>query len=163
MAWADSRVVQEWVKNPLFTGVTGAPTNYLGWATDVFKCALFVFTGLTPDRNAIVGSTGFNTGVWTTGNEKFAGAEWVTGGRTLLSKTNVASGGTVTLDAADLLGTTSITMTDVGGCMIYDDAITAGTVADQGMCFLYFGGTQSVTAGTFSVVFNATCIVTATV
>jgi hypothetical protein len=36
-------------------------------------------------------------------------------------------------------------------------------VADQGLCFLWFGGAQSVTAGTFSVVFNAAGIVTATV
>jgi hypothetical protein len=46
-------------------------------------------------------------------------------------------------------------MASVEGCLIYDDTITAGTIADQGLCFLWFGGSQSVTAGTFSVVFNA--------
>jgi hypothetical protein len=164
MAWADSRVFQEWVKNPLFNGSGGTPpTGYTGYLTDTMNCALFVFTGLTPDRNAILSATGYNTGVWTTGNEKTGSSEWVAGGRALAIKTNVASAGTITLDAQDLTGVASITMADVGGCMIYDNTITAGTVAKQGMCYLYFGGTQSVTAGTFTVSFSASGIVTATV
>jgi hypothetical protein len=163
MAWTASNVFQEWVKNPLFTGVTGVATSYTGYATDTIKCALFA-SGITPDRTAAVGLTGYNTGVWTTGNEKTGSSEWVAGGRALASKTNVASAGTVTLDAADLTGSASITMTSVEGCLIYDDTVIAGnTVADQGICYLWFGGAQSVTAGTFSVVFNAAGIVTATV
>ena len=162
MAWSASNVFQEWVKNPLFTGVTGAPTGYQGYATDTMNCALYA-SGITPDRNAAVGSTGYNTGVWITGNEKTGSSEWVAGGRALASKTNAASSGTITLDAADLTGSASITMTSVEGCLIYDNTISGGTVAKQGMCFLWFGGAQSVTAGTFSVVFNAAGIVTATV
>jgi hypothetical protein len=167
MAWADSRVFQEWVKNPLFNGSTGVATSYAGWAgADTFKCALFA-SGITPDRNAVVGSTGYNTGVWTTGNEKTGSSEWVAGGRALASsptRTLVASSGTITLDAPDLVGSASITMSSVEGCLIYDDTVIAGnTVADQGMCFLWFGGAQSVTAGTFTVSFNAAGIVTATV
>jgi len=163
VAWSASNVFQEWVKNPLFNGSGGTPpTSYTGYLTDTMKCALFA-SGITPDRNAAVGSTGYNTGVWVTGNEKTGSSEWVAGGRALASKTNAASSGTITLDAADLTGSASITMTSVEGCLIYDDTITAGTVADQGMCFLWFGGAQSVTAGTFSVVFNAAGIVTATV
>lgn len=162
MAWSASNVFQEWVKNPLFTGVTGAPTGYTGYATDTMNCALYA-SGITPDRTAAVASTGYNTGVWITGNEKTGSSEWVAGGRALASKTNTASAGTITLDAADLTGSASITMTSVEGCLIYDNSITAGTVAKQGMCFLWFGGAQSVTAGTFSVVFNAAGLVTATV
>jgi hypothetical protein len=164
MAWSASNVFQEWVKNPLFNGSQGTPpTLYTGYAgADVFKCALFA-AGITPDRTAAVGSTGYNTGVWITANEKTGSSEWVAGGRTLASKTNAVSAGTITLDAADLAGSASITMTSVEGCLIYDDTITGGTVADQGMCYLWFGGAQSVTAGTFSVVFNAAGIVTATV
>lgn len=162
MAWSASNVFQEWVKNPLFQGPTGQPTGYTGYASDTMNCALYA-SGITPDRNAAVGSTGYNTGVWITGNEKTGSSEWVAGGRALASKTNAASGGTVTLDAADLTGSASITMTAVEGCLIYDNTITAGTVAKQGMCYLWFGGAQQVTAGTFSVVFNAAGIVTATV
>ncbi len=32
---------------------------------------------------------------------------------------------------------------------------TAGTVADQGVCFNYFGGAQTVTGGTFTIVWHA--------
>src|SRR5581483_7322832 len=163
MAWSASNVFQEWVKNPLFNGSGGTPpTGYTGYLTDTMNCALYA-SGITPDRTAAVGSTGYNTGVWITGNEKTGSSEWVAGGRALASKTNAASAGTITLDAADLTGSASITMTSVEGCLIYDNTITAGTVAKQGMCFLWFGGAQSVTAGTFSVVFNAAGIVTATV
>jgi hypothetical protein len=163
MAWSASNVFQEWVKNPLFNGSGGTPpTSYTGYLTDTMNCALYA-SGITPDRTAAVASTGYNTGVWITGNEKTGSSEWVAGGRALASKTNVASAGTVTLDAADLAGSASITMSNVEGCLIYDNTITAGTVAKQGMCYLWFGGVQSVTAGTFSVVFNASGIVTATV
>jgi hypothetical protein len=163
VAWSASNVFQEWVKNPLFNGSGGTPpTSYTGYLTDTMNCALYA-SGITPDRNAAVGSTGYNTGVWITGNEKTGSSEWVAGGRALASKTNAASSGTITLDAADLTGSASITMTSVEGCLIYDNTISGGTVAKQGMCFLWFGGAQSVTAGTFSVVFNAAGIVTATV
>jgi hypothetical protein len=40
--------------------------------------------------------------------------------------------------------------------LVYDATITAGTVAKQGLCFNYFGGTQSVTGGTFTIVWDAT-------
>jgi len=163
MAWSASNVFQEWVKNPLFNGSGGTPpTGYTGYLTDTMNCALFA-SGITPDRTAAVGSTGYNTGVWITGNEKTGASEWVAGGRALTSKTNAASAGTVTLDAADLTGSASITMASVEGCLIYDNTITAGTVAKQGLCYLWFGGAQSVTAGTFSVIFNAAGLVTATV
>jgi hypothetical protein len=50
----------------------------------------------------------------------------------------------------------------VFGCLVYDDTITT-PVADQGLCFNYFGGTQSVTAGTFTVVWSASGIFRITV
>lgn len=163
MAWSASNVFQEWVKNPWVNGSGGTPpTGYTGYLTDTMNCALYA-SGITPDKTAAVASTGYNTGVWITGNEKTGSSEWTAGGRALASKTNVASAGTVTLDAADLTGSASITMSNVEGCLIYDNTITAGTVAKQGMCFLWFGGAQSVTAGTFSVVFNAAGLVTVTV
>jgi hypothetical protein len=167
MAWADSRVFQEWDKNPLFNGSGGTPpTGYSGFLTNVMKCALFGSTAsMTPDRNATLATTGYNsaTSQWVVANEKTGSSEWVAGGRALASKTNVASAGTITLDAADLVGAASITMSSVAGCLIYDDDITAGTIADQGMCYLFFSGDQAVTAGTFTVSFNAAGIVTATV
>jgi hypothetical protein len=58
-------------------------------------------------------------------------------------------------DANDLTGSATITITNAFGLFVYDDTITAGTVAKQGVSYNYFGGGQSVTAGTFSVLFHA--------
>lgn len=166
MAFTASAIFREWVKNPLFNGSQGTPpTLYTGYAgADVFKCALYDLTTPTPDKDAAVASTGYNAGQWVNTSEKTGSSEWVAGGRALASKTNTTpSSGVIMLDAADLTGSASITMSNVGGCLIYDDTITGGTVADQGMCYLYFGGAQSVTSGTFSVNFNANGILRITV
>ena len=52
-------------------------------------------------------------------------------------------------------GTT--TLTNAYGCLVYNDTVTT-PVADQGLCFNYFGGANSVTSGTFTVVWNASGI-----
>ena len=57
------------------------------------------------------------------------------------------------MDAADLTAS-SVTLTAVFGGFCYDDTLTT-PVADQGMSYHYYGGSQSVTAGTFTVVFHA--------
>jgi len=71
----------------------------------------------------------------------------------------VAGTSVVAFDAADAAGAGNVTIAAAFGDFIYDDTIAAGnTVAKQGLCFNYFGGTQSVTGGTFTVVFDATGI-----
>src|SRR5262245_4109995 len=159
MAWTNSKIFQEWVNGPMFQA---SGTNYTGLDSDGVKVALFNNT-TTPDRTAAVASTGFNTGTWTTTNEVTDATNWVSGGRTLASKTFTPSAGTGTFDAADLAGGGTLTLTNAFGCFVYDDAITAGTVADQGVCFNYFGGGQSVTGGTFTIVWNASGIAAFTV
>ena len=59
-----------------------------------------------------------------------------------------------TFDAANTASGTSATLLTVFGCLVYDDTI-ATPVADQGLCYNYFGGTQSVTDGTFTVIWHA--------
>jgi hypothetical protein len=49
----------------------------------------------------------------------------------------------------------------VFGCLVYDDTLTT-PVADQGLSYHYFGGTQSVTSGTFTIVWNASGILSLT-
>jgi hypothetical protein len=44
-------------------------------------------------------------------------------------------------------------MSGIFGCLVYDDTLTT-PVADQGICYNYFGGTQSVTGGTFTIVWH---------
>ncbi len=161
MAWTDSRIMREFVKSTLGDGQTshGFPGGYLGLTTDAVKGTLF--GGNTPDKDATNATSGYNSGSsqWTTASEKTGGgsSDWVTGGRALSSKTfSTPSSGVVMFDAADLTSVQTSTLSGVEGIFIYDDAITAttGGVADLGVCYNYFGGAQSVTSGTFSVVFN---------
>ena len=139
-------------------------TGYTGLDSDTVKAALF--GGNTPSKDAAVGLTGYNaaTSQWTTANEKTGGTDWVAGGRTLSSKTfTTPSSGVFMFDAADLTSAATATMTGVEGILVYDDSITAGTVADQGVCYNWFGGSQAVTSGTFSVILNANGLLRITV
>lgn len=151
MAWTSSRVFREWVRGPM---MQASGTGYTGLDSDVIKAALFNDT-VTPDADAVVGSTGYNTGTWTTAREVTGGANWAAGGRALSGKTFTApASGVARFDAADLSAGGTVTLTDAYGCLVYDDSITGGTVADQGVAFLYFGGAQSVVSGSFTVVWN---------
>lgn len=154
MAWTvteGSHVFREWVSQAYQVSGTG----YTGLDSDTVNVSLFNNT-TTPDRNAAVGSTGYNTGVWITANEVTDATNWVAGGRPLASKTmNTTTANTFFFDAADLAGGGNVTLAGVLGCLVYDNTITAGTVAKQGVSFHWFGGTQSVTAGTFTIIWNA--------
>jgi hypothetical protein len=113
-----------------------------------------LFGTLTPDNTVAVGSTGYNTGVWTTGSEITDATNWVAGGRALASKAFAVDSGSssICFTAANLSGGGTVTLTAFYGCLVYDATITAGTVAKQGLCYNYFGGTNTVTAGTFTII-----------
>ena len=170
MAWTSrtptSRVFIQAVLNSLTASVwsTTEPTTYgaNGLSADTVNVALFN-NSVSPDASAAVASTGYNTGTWTTGNEVTDATNWVAGGRALASKTfSILTAGSqtttaeVNFDAADLAGGGTLTITNAFGCLVYDNTITGGTVAKQGMCFNYFGGGQSVTSGTFTVIWDST-------
>ena len=176
MPWTDSnptsRVFTQAVVNPLTESTQGTtnlalPTTYSttgGILSDTINVALFG-NSVSPNGTVAVGSTGYNTGTWTTGNEVTDATNWVAGGRALASKTySVTTAGTQTtssvlsFSAANLSGGGTVTITAAFGCLVYDNTITAGTVAKQGLCYNYFGGSQSVTAGTFTVNWDATGI-----
>lgn len=159
MAWTVSGIFREWPKSIMGQGQTAAvlPAGYAGLGADTVNVALFNTT-TTPDKDAALGSTGYNTGVWVTGNEVTDATNWVAGGRPLASKTfTTPSTGVFMFDAADLAGGGNVTITATFGCLVYDNTITAGTggVAKQGCSFHYFGGSQSVTAGTFTIIWHA--------
>src|SRR5690348_12935782 len=89
---AGSAIFQQAMLNPIARGVagtTGFPTTYgaAGLLGDLVNVALFNNT-TTPDKTAAVGSTGYNTGVWVTGNEvnDTLNTNWVAGGRATSSK-----------------------------------------------------------------------------
>jgi hypothetical protein len=126
-------------------------------SSDTLKCALYSDT-TTPDQNAAVANTAYNVDVWATANEKYHAAHWSQAGQTIGTITHVAGTALWTLDAADTASTdAATTLTAVFGCLVYDDTLAAGCV-DEGISYHSFGGTQSVTAGTFTVVWNASGI-----
>jgi len=173
MPWTDSsptsRIFQQALLNPIMgrCWTTAAPTTFSSFSADTMNVSLFN-NSVSPDANAAVASTGYNTGTWTTGNEVTDATNWVAGGRALASKTFASAGsgqtvaGSVTFDAADLSGAGNVTITNAYGDLLYDSTITAGTVAKQAMAFHYFGGAQSVTAGTFTIVWNANGLIQVT-
>jgi hypothetical protein len=154
MAWTtnspNSRIFQEW----LVTIYQAAGTGFTGIDSDTINGALFNNT-ITPDATVAVASTGYNTGTWTTGNEQTDATNWVAGGRALTGKTfTIPTAGTFMFDATDLTGGGNVTLANVFGTLLYDNTISGGTVAKQGVSYHYFGGTQGVTGGTFTVVWN---------
>lgn len=130
------------------------PTGYTNLEANTLKAALYN-NSITPDKNATAANTGYNAGQWATANEVSDGTNWDAGGEPLASKAITYSTGYAMFDAADTAqGGATCTLSNVYGCLVYNDSTTAGIV-DQGVTYHYFGGAQSVTAGTFTIVWHA--------
>jgi hypothetical protein len=151
MAWSASKIFSAYVTDVL-NNTTAMDAN-----SDSIKAALYN-NSITPDQTAASASTAYNTGQWAVANEVSNTTHWPAGG---IALTGVASGfasNVYTFDAADTPSVDSAaTLANVYGCEVYDDTIAA-PVAKQGMCFNYFGGANSVTNGSFTVVWNASGI-----
>lgn len=159
MGWGSapaSAIFQQAMLNPIAgrSWTTAAPTTYSSLSADTINVALYN-NNITPDRTAAVANTGYNTGQWVSAsNEVTDATNWVAGGRALGSKTFAIDTGSssICFGAADLAGGGVVTLSAFYGCLVYDFTITGGTVAKQGLCFNYFGGTNTVTAGTFTII-----------
>ena len=151
MAWSNSRVFIQTMVDQL------DGTQVLDLDTDTFNVSLYNDT-ITPSHTVAATAAAKAGGVWASG-EVFEAGEWPTGGRPLVTPdvTSVTSQ-YVRWDAADTasVGATA-DLAAVFGCHIYDDTATTPQ-ADAGVCYIYFGGTNSVTNGTFTVVWAATGI-----
>lgn len=151
MAWSNSKIFMAYLED-VFENTTAMDTN-----SDTFKAALYD-NDITPDQTVTSANTAYNVGQWViTGNEVSDGAEWPAGGVALTSVTSSFTSNVYTFDAANTASGASATLAAVFGCLVYDDTI-ATPVADQGVCFNYFGGTNSVTDGTFTIIWNASGI-----
>ena len=156
MTWTatqGSAIFQAALVNPLTATAsnTTKPTSFASLTADALTCALFGNAG-TPDKTAAVASTGYNTGQWLTASDEATGTGYTAGGQALTSLAfSLDTGSSSVLFKAANPSWTTVTLSNVYGDLIYDATITGGTVAKQGMCFNYFGGAQSVTAGTFTV------------
>jgi hypothetical protein len=160
MAWTNSKVFRAWVSETL---LKNAATGYGGLEADTIKAALYDDANTTPNQDAATASTGYATGVWTTSEppQQFDAAGWGAGGLALTWTTQstdavtTPAAGTTMFTAQNRASTANVTINLAAGAFVYDDTITAGTIADQGICYNYFGGTASVTSGTFTVVWHA--------
>jgi hypothetical protein len=162
VAFTASGIFREFVAGPMFQA---SGTGWTGLDSDTIMLANYGNSG-TPDKDAAVGLTGYNaaTSAWVTANQVVDATNWPAVGLALASKTvTTPSTGVIMFDAADRAWSGNVTLANVYGGLVYDDTITAGTVADQGVCYLYYGGAQSVTAGTFTVVFAANGVMRITV
>jgi hypothetical protein len=148
MAWSASKVFVSTIED-IIENTTAIDLN-----SDTFNITLWANT-ITPDQTVASANTAFGAGVWASG-EKYDAAEWPTGGQALDSVTFAPTSNVLKWDANDEVSTgTSATLVDVYGAMIYN--VTVNTPVDsQGICYLYFGGVQSVTDGQFTVAFHST-------
>lgn len=137
MAWSASGVFAYW--NYLMG------TKAVSLTTDTLKVALYGNSG-TPDKTVTTAAlTQYNgaSSQWVTGNE-VSGTGYTAGGNTLSGVTFTQSTNVMTLTATSPQWT-SATITAYGD-LVYDS-----TVSSDGVAFNYFGGVQTVTAGTFTV------------
>ena len=151
MAWANSKIFTTYLTDVL-NNTTAMDLN----TDSLLEAALFDNT-ITPSQTVTSANSAYAAGVWASGGVSDA-TGWPALGRPLASVTSTFSSNVYTFDAADTVSANAnTTLTNAFGCLVYDHSI-ATPVADQGICFNYFGGANSVTAGTFTVVWNASGI-----
>ena len=148
MAWSNSKIFRAYLADMI-----GNTAAFDGDA-DTFKAALFDNT-ITPSQDVSSANSAYAAGVWASGGVSDASG-WPAVGRNLASQTvDSGTAATVFFDAADTVSANSTTtLTNATGVLVYDDTL-ASPVADQGVCFNYLGGANSVVSGQFTVVWNA--------
>jgi hypothetical protein len=148
---------------------TGSFTPHLGTG-GTWKVALYNDTG-TPDNDDTAAHNAYNGagGAWVTTNELIdtLNSNWVAGGRSLVysggtgatgTRWNVSTADTIYMDADDTAGAGNVTITGARGDLLYDDALTT-PVAKQGLAYHAYGSAQTVTNGTFTVVWHSNGLV----
>lgn len=157
MAWSASKIFTAYIIDAL------AQTTAMDIDTDAsIKAALFDNT-VTPNQLVTAATSAYAAGVWAAGGV-FDASGWPAAGQALAwgsaTRLTTYAAATITFDADDTVSANNTTtLAAVFGCLVYDDTITT-PVADQGMCYNYFGGTNSVTSGTFTIVWNASGVMT---
>lgn len=152
MAWSASKIFVATLEACLENAAA------INLSSDTFKAALYD-NDITPDNTVALANTAYNAGQWTAaGNEVADGTEWDAGGEPLTGTSSGIAAAVYTFNAADTpSGGTSATLANVYGCLVYDS-----TTSSYGLSYHYFGGVQSVTDGTFTIVWNASGVLTYT-
>jgi hypothetical protein len=160
MAWSASAIFREFITDAIANAVA---YDLSGTGVDTFTAALYN-NSITPDKDSAL--TGYNeaTSQWVTANEVIdttgGGTDWPAGGVNLASPavTNPSTG-VVMWDANDTASGSTADIANAYGCLVYDNTLSG----DPGICFNYFGGANSVTNGTMTVVWSANGVLRITV
>jgi hypothetical protein len=152
VAWTNSKIFSALIADALNN------TAALDLNSDAINVALFD-NSITPSQTVASASTAYGAGVWASGGVVDTGASapagWPAVGRPLTVTTSAFTTNVYTFDGNDVASANATTtLTNAYGCLVYEDTLTT-PVADQGICFLYLGGPNTVTNGSFSVVFGA--------
>lgn len=148
MTWSNSRFFRATYAD-VFDNTTAVDLG-----SDVPKVALYN-NSITPDQNVTSANTAYNVGQWASANEVSQGGQWAAGGVAVAGSTlNSATSGVVFYDTNDTASGAAFTGSTITGCLVYDDTLAA-VVVDQGLSYHYFGGSNSIVAGTFTVIWNS--------
>lgn len=151
MAWTDSRIFRPFVADVL------SNTAAFDLDSDSIKVALYN-NSITPDNDVSSANSAYNAGQWANANEVSQAIQWPAGGVALTGQTvNSGTADTVFFDANDTSSGAAASLAGIFGALVYDDTLAA-PVADQGITYNYFGGSNSVTNGTFTVIWNSSGI-----
>lgn len=159
MAWSASAIFREFVTDSLANAVA----YDLSGTPDTITAALYN-NSITPDKDSAL--TGYNEGSsqWVTANEVIdttgGGTDWPAAGVNVASPalTNPSSG-VIMFDGTDTASGSTADIANAYGALVYDNTLSG----DPGICFNYFGGANSVTNGTFTIVWHANGIFRITV
>lgn len=150
MSWSGSQIFRQFVADAF--GNTAA-FDLSGSGIDTFRAALYNNT-ITPDNDVSAANSAYNAGQWANTAEVSQVGQWAAAGVALSNPViNAGTADLVFFDADDTASGAAATLASVFGVLVYDDTLTT-PVADQGVCFNYLGGTNSVTGGQFTVVWN---------
>jgi hypothetical protein len=148
MAWSASKIFSAYITDALNN------TAALDGNADTFKAALWD-DSITPSQTVATASSILGAGVWASGQLSNGG--WTSGGLALGSVASGFSSNVYTFDAADTANGSAATIASAVGAFVYND-----TTGDQGLCYNYFGGANSVTAGTLTIQWHASGIMALT-
>lgn len=152
MAWSGSGVFRS-----MIGGILGGENDFtLGYDSTTnagdAKVALFNNT-VTPDKDASAANAQYGAGTWLVASEVYTdpGTEWPESGRPAVgAHVSYPVANVVMYDMADTASTGTLTLSGIYGALVYYDNATP-----RGICFNYFGGENSVTTGTLTVVWNS--------
>jgi hypothetical protein len=152
MAWSNSKVFQQFIEDTIL--------NVAAFDLDSDSCLVALYNNTpTPDNDVSAANSAYNVGQWATANEQYEAGQWAQGGVALASPTvSVATADVVYWDATDTASGATADLSNVYGCLIYDDTL-ASPVANQGVAYVYFGGANAVVNGTLTVSWHSNGII----